>query len=95
MGMTAFARRAATELGAAGERAELGEVRADAGLTAQEERISRLVAGGATNAEIAARLFISTRTVEYHLRNVFRKVGVRSRTQLAARLLQDSPDDGA
>ncbi|MFD7922659.1 AAA family ATPase [Streptomyces sp. NPDC059740] len=54
-------------------------------LTAQQTRISRLVAQGATNREIAAHLVLSTRTVEYHLRNIFSRLGVRSRVELAAR----------
>ena len=82
-GMEAFTERARIELEATGEHARKRTVDALAQLTPQETQISRLVAQGHTNREIAAQLFISPSTVEYHLRKVFRKLGVKSRTQLA------------
>jgi DNA-binding CsgD family transcriptional regulator len=86
-GMEAFAERARVELEATGERARRRAVDTLDQLTPQEAQISRLVAQGNTNREIAAQLFISPSTVEYHLRKVFGKLGVKSRTQLASRLL--------
>ena len=83
IGMEAFAERARVELGATGERARKRTVHTIDQLTPQETQISRLVAEGHTNREIAAQLFISPSTVEYHLRKAFRKLGVKSRTQLA------------
>jgi DNA-binding NarL/FixJ family response regulator len=85
-GMEAFAERARIELEATGQRARKRTVDTLGELTPQEAQISRLVAEGHTNREIAAQLFISASTVEYHLRKVFRKLGVKSRTQLARRL---------
>jgi DNA-binding CsgD family transcriptional regulator len=83
MGAEAFAMRAGQELSAAGEpvpsRLPAGH---DADLTAQEARVAHLAAAGATNAEIAARLYLSVNTVDYHLRKVFRKLGIHSRREL-------------
>jgi DNA-binding NarL/FixJ family response regulator len=89
-GMRGFAERARVELNATGEhtRKRIAETHDD--LTPQEAQISRLVANGASNAEIAARLFITPKTVEYHLHKVFRKLGVNSRTQLAQHMLKPS-----
>jgi DNA-binding CsgD family transcriptional regulator len=86
MGAEAFARRAERELLATGERARKRTVDTVDQLTPQETQIARLAAEGHTNREIAARLFISASTVEYHLRKAFRKLDVKSRTQLAGRL---------
>jgi DNA-binding CsgD family transcriptional regulator len=90
-GMEAFAERARVELEATGQHARRRTVDTLAQLTPQEAQISRLVAQGNTNREIAAQLFISPSTVEY-LRKVFRKLNVKSRTQLANRLRIRSSD---
>jgi RNA polymerase sigma factor (sigma-70 family) len=85
-GMEAFADRARVELEATGEHARKRTHDTLDQLTPQEAQISRLVAQGNTNRQVAAQLFISPSTVEYHLRKAFRKLGVTSRTQLARRL---------
>jgi len=86
MGAEAFARRAERELLATGERARKRTVDTLDQLTPQETQIARLAANGHTNREIATQLFISPSTVEYHLRKAFRKLDVKSRTQLANRI---------
>ena len=86
MGAEAFGSRAQRELLATGERARKRTVETLDQLTPQETQVARLAAQGETNREIAARLFISPSTVEYHLRKVFRKLTVRSRTELARRM---------
>ncbi|MBE7702342.1 AAA family ATPase [Oerskovia sp. Sa1BUA8] len=91
MGAAPFAARARRELSAVTGRAPTPRDRPTTGLTAQEQAVVEIAATGATNAEIAAHLFISTHTVHYHLRKAFRKLGVTSRRQLAHAL---RPPDG-
>ena len=92
MGMEAFAERARTELQATGEhvRRHTTETRDD--LTAQERQIAELARDGLSNPEIGARLFLSPRTVEWHLRHVFGKLGIRSRRELAHALPRSSSE---
>jgi ATP/maltotriose-dependent transcriptional regulator MalT len=82
MGIGAFAERARRELAATGETARKRTLETRDELTAQECRIARLARDGLSNPEIGARLFISTRTVQYHLGKVFAKLGISYRSQL-------------
>ncbi len=82
MGADGFAERARRELLATGEKVRKRSVETLDELTAQEAQIARMVGEGRTNPEIAAELFISPRTVEWHLRKVFTKLGVSSRKEL-------------
>jgi ATP/maltotriose-dependent transcriptional regulator MalT len=91
MGIAAFADRARRELAATGETARKRTVDTTGELTAQEAQIARLARGGLSNPEIGARLFISARTVQYHLGKVFTKLGIGSRSQLD-RALPGDPD---
>ncbi len=86
IGADAFAERARSELLATGEQVRKREVDTYGQLTPQEEHIVRLARDGRTNPEIAAELFISTRTVEWHLRKVFAKLGITSRRDLHSAL---------
>jgi ATP/maltotriose-dependent transcriptional regulator MalT len=86
IGADGFAERARRELVATGEKVRRRVDEARDELTAQEEQIARLARDGLSNPEIGAQLFISARTVEWHLRKVFTKLGIRSRRQLRAAL---------
>ncbi len=88
-GMEAFAERAHRELLATGENARKRSPDTRVELTPQEEQIARLARDGLSNPEIGAQLFVSARTVEWHLRNVFTKLGITSRRQLQAALSED------
>jgi DNA-binding CsgD family transcriptional regulator len=82
MGAEGFAERARNELAATGETVRRRNVETARDLTPQEERVARLAASGDTNAEIASKLYLSSATIEYHLRKVFRKLDVSSRREL-------------
>ena len=89
-GAPAWAERARAELTASGETIRKDPAAREE-LTPQEFQVAMAVSRGATNKEVAAQLFLSTKTIEFHLRNAFRKVGVRSRTELANALRESSP----
>jgi DNA-binding CsgD family transcriptional regulator len=93
IGMNGFAERARRELMATGETVRKRSPDTRDNLTAQESQIARLAAEGCTNVEIGAQLFISPRTVEWHLRGVFTKLGIHSRKELSATALD--PRTGA
>ncbi|MEU7848923.1 AAA family ATPase [Micromonospora parva] len=91
MGAEAFAQRAGRELAATGETVRRRAVGVPAELTPQETQIARLVAAGRTNREIGAALFLSARTVEWHLRKIFAKLGIGGRRELRAAIDVSSP----
>jgi DNA-binding CsgD family transcriptional regulator len=92
IGMEGFAERARRELSATGEAARKpSDATTGPQLTPQEDQAARLAAEGLTNSEIGARLFLSAKTVQYHLRKVFAKLGISSRSQLPQALQSDPP----
>jgi len=88
MGMDAFADRASRELAATGETVRKRTVETTTELTPQELQVARLAADGRSNPEIGAQLFISARTVEWHLRKVFTKLNLSSRKELRESMLR-------
>jgi DNA-binding CsgD family transcriptional regulator len=89
LGAEPWAERARTELRGTGETARRGERRAEHHLTAQELQVALTIAGGATNREAAAALFLSPKTIEYHLTHIYAKLGLRSRSELARRFARE------
>ena len=92
IGMEAFAERARRELVATGETVRKRGAETFATLTPQEAHIARLARDGLTNPEIGAQLFLSARTVEWHLRKIFTKLGISSRRELHAALARQGQD---
>jgi DNA-binding CsgD family transcriptional regulator len=86
IGMTAFAERARAELAATGEKVRKRTAQTRQELTPQERQVAELARDGLSNPEIGARLFLSRRTVQYHLGKVFGKLGIRTRNELAGAL---------
>jgi DNA-binding CsgD family transcriptional regulator len=94
IGMQGFAARARRELRAAGETARTRTAATHRELTPQEAQIARLARAGLSNPEIAAQLFLSPRTIQYHLGNIFAKLGITSRRQLRQALPNSGRDGG-
>ena len=94
LGAQAWAERARRELAGTGQRVARGPKRDRDRLTHQEQQIASCVARGATNKEAAADLFLSPKTVETHLTRVYRKLGVRSRSELALAMAEDRVSGG-
>jgi DNA-binding CsgD family transcriptional regulator len=92
MGAQEFAERARAELAATGTRLRKHKLADPSELSPQEARIARLASTGLSNVEIAAQLFISANTVDFHLRKVFQKLGIRSRAQLHQALSATADD---
>jgi DNA-binding CsgD family transcriptional regulator len=92
IGMEAFAERARRELQATGEKVRKRTVETRDELTPQERQIAELARDGLSNPEIGARLFLSPRTVEWHLRKVFAKLGIHSRRELMKALPDSEPE---
>jgi DNA-binding CsgD family transcriptional regulator len=92
MGVAAFAERARRELSLLGDKAPRRSVETPEELTVQEFHIARFARDGLSNAEIGTRLFLSPRTVEWHLGKVFTKLGVSSRGELRNAVLDFAPD---
>jgi DNA-binding CsgD family transcriptional regulator len=89
----AWAHRAEGELGATGMTSRRRATNATERLTPQELQVALIVADGATNAEAASRLFLSAKTIEFHLSNVYRKLGIRSRSALVRKVLDGQLPD--
>jgi DNA-binding CsgD family transcriptional regulator len=83
VGAAPLAERARAELRASGETARRRDDSTVTNLTAQERQVARHVAQGLSTRDVAAQLFLSPRTIDFHLRNVFAKTGISSRTELA------------
>jgi DNA-binding CsgD family transcriptional regulator len=95
IGMEAFTERARIELLATGEKVRRRDAETRDELTAQERQIAQLARDGLSNPEIGARMFLSPRTVEWHLRKVFTKLGISSRRDLAKALPVSPPPAGS
>jgi len=97
--LTIFAQRARTELLATGEHARRRTIESADDLTPQETQVAKLAAAGETNTEIATQLFISPRTAEHHIQNIYTKIGVSNRaaaTRWAVKhkVVHDRPENG-
>jgi DNA-binding NarL/FixJ family response regulator len=95
IGAPPFLERCNVELTACGMRRQSNGASDDYGLTAREQVVANLVASGKSNREVAAELYLSTKAIEYHLANIFTKVGIRSRHELASRIARPGSERAA